>query len=65
MIARVIVGISITNFLVNNPRGTFFLKLVDTSAIPKFGGDSKFGGEVFGLLDSMIQDIGVKAVIHR
>ena len=43
---------SITNFLVNSPKGTVFLKSIDTSDI------SKNAGNLFQLLDSLVQEIG-------
>src|SRR5436190_4887368 len=43
---------SITNFLVNNPSGTVFLKSVDTSSI------AKSEKKLWELLDSMIQEVG-------
>ena len=49
---------SITNFLVNSPRGTVFLKSIDTSGI------SKNADNLFELLDSMVDDIGEENVIQ-
>ncbi|KAL7170399.1 hypothetical protein ACSBR2_035298 [Camellia fascicularis] len=43
---------SITNFLVNSPRGTVFLKNIDTSGILK---NAEY---LFELLDSMVEEIG-------
>ena len=49
---------SITNFLVNSPKGTVFLKSIDTSDIFK-------NAEIlFQLLDSLLQEIGEENVIQ-
>ena len=49
---------SITNFLVNSPRGTVFLKSIDTSGI------SKNADNLFELLDSMVNEIGKENVVQ-
>ena len=49
---------SITNFLVNSPRGTVFLNSVDTSDI------FKNANNLFELLDSMIEEIGEENVVQ-
>ena len=42
---------SITNFLVNSPKGTVFLKYIDTFDI------SKNAENLFQMLDSLVQEI--------
>ena len=49
---------SITNFLVNSPKGTVFLKSINTSDI------SKNAKNLFQLLDSLVQEIGEKNVVQ-
>ena len=49
---------SITNFLINSPKGTVFLKSIDTSDI------SKNAENLFQLLDSLLQEIGEENVIQ-
>ncbi|XP_030959124.1 uncharacterized protein LOC115981079 [Quercus lobata] len=49
---------SITNFLVNSPKGTVFLKSIDTSDI------SKNAENLFQLLDSLVQEIGEENVVQ-
>ena len=49
---------SITNFLVNSPKGTVFLKSIDTSDI------FKNAENLFQLLDSLLQEIGEENVIQ-
>ena len=49
---------SITNFLVNSPKGTIFLKSIDTSDI------SKNAENLFQLLDSLVQEIGEENVVQ-
>ncbi|XP_050263870.1 uncharacterized protein LOC126708093 [Quercus robur] len=49
---------SITNFLVNSPKGTVFLKSIDTSNI------SKNAENLFQLLDSLVQEIGEENVVQ-
>ncbi|KAL5580609.1 hypothetical protein UlMin_013051 [Ulmus minor] len=49
---------SITNFLINSPRGTVFLKSVDTSGI------IKSADNLFLLLDSVIEEIGEDNVVQ-
>ncbi|KAL5544317.1 hypothetical protein UlMin_008101 [Ulmus minor] len=49
---------SITNFLINSPRGTVFLKSVDTSGI------IKNADNLFLLLDSVIEEIGEENVVQ-
>ena len=49
---------SITNFLVNSPKGTIFLKSIDTSDI------SKNTENLFQLLDSLVQEIGEENVVQ-
>ncbi|XP_039146891.1 uncharacterized protein LOC120284165 [Dioscorea cayenensis subsp. rotundata] len=51
-------GRSITNFLVNSPSGTVFLKSIDTSNI------SHSGENMFELLDSMVEEIGEDHVVQ-
>ena len=51
-------GHSITNFLVNSPKGTVFLKSLDTSSI------IKNGYALFELLDSFVDEIGEENVIQ-
>ncbi|XP_028753001.1 uncharacterized protein LOC114712623 [Neltuma alba] len=51
-------GRSLTNFLVNSPSGTVFLKSVDTSSVIK---DAK---QMFELLDNMIEEIGEDNVVQ-
>ncbi|MEI4889784.1 DUF domain-containing protein, partial [Klebsiella pneumoniae] len=43
---------SITNFLVNSPNGTVFLKSLNTSGI------IKSAENLFGMLDDVIEEIG-------
>lgn len=49
---------SMTNFLVNSPRGTVFLKSVDTSDI------FKNVDNLFELIDSMVEEIGEENVVQ-
>nr|XP_023913871.1 uncharacterized protein LOC112025432 [Quercus suber] len=49
---------SITNFLVNSPKGTVFLKSINTSNI------SKNAKNLFQLLDSLVQEIGEENVVQ-
>ena len=49
---------SITNFLVNSPKGTVFLKSIDTSNI------SKNAENLFQLLDSLVQEIWEENVVQ-
>ena len=49
---------SITNFLINSPKGTVFLKSINTSDI------SKNAKNLFQLLDSLVQEIGEKNVVQ-
>ena len=49
---------SITNFLVNSPKGTVFLKSIDTSDILK---NAK---NLFQLIDSLVQEIGEENVVQ-
>ena len=49
---------SITNFLVNSPKGTIFLKSIDISDI------SKNAENLFQLLDSLVQEIGEENVVQ-
>lgn len=49
---------SICNFLVNSPRGTFFLSSVDTSHI------SKTAFKVFEMLDAIVERIGEANVVQ-
>ena len=49
---------SITNFLVNSPKGTVFLKSIDTSDI------FKNAENLFQLLDSLLQEIKEENVIQ-
>ncbi|XP_039145523.1 uncharacterized protein LOC120282738 [Dioscorea cayenensis subsp. rotundata] len=51
-------GRSITNFLVNSPSGTVFLKSIDTSSI------SHSGENMFELLNSMVEEIGEDHVVQ-
>lgn len=51
-------GRTITNFLVNSPMGTIFLKSVDTSAI------SNDGINLFKLLDSIVDEVGEENVVQ-
>ncbi|XP_058181206.1 uncharacterized protein LOC131299638 [Rhododendron vialii] len=51
-------GCSITNFLVNSPKGTVFLKSLDTSSI------IKNGVALFELLDTFVEEIGEENVIQ-
>lgn len=51
-------GRSLTNFLVNSPSGTVFLKSIDTSNVIK---DAK---QMFELLDSVIEEIGENNVVQ-
>ncbi|KAI8535251.1 hypothetical protein RHMOL_Rhmol10G0159300 [Rhododendron molle] len=51
-------GHSITNFLVNSPQGTVFLKSLDTSSI------IKNGVALFELLDNFVDEIGEENVIQ-
>ncbi|XP_039123453.1 uncharacterized protein LOC120260074 [Dioscorea cayenensis subsp. rotundata] len=51
-------NISVTNFLVNSPSGTVFLKSVDTSDVVK---DAQ---KLFELLDSIVEEIGEENVVH-
>ena len=45
---------SLTNFLVNSPNGTVFIKSIDTSDVIK---EAK---KLFELLDSLVEEIGEK-----
>ncbi|XP_077245531.1 uncharacterized protein LOC143885307 [Tasmannia lanceolata] len=49
---------SITNFLVNSPKGTVFLRSVDTSDI------SKNADNLFALLDSVVEEVGEENVVQ-
>ena len=49
---------SLTNFLVNSPSGTIFLKSIDTSNMIK---DAK---KLFELLDSLVEEIGEENVVQ-
>ncbi|XP_028806378.1 uncharacterized protein LOC114761216 [Neltuma alba] len=49
---------SLTNFLVNSPGGTVFLKSVDTSSVIK---DAK---QLFELLDNIVEEIGEDNVVQ-
>ncbi|RWR88638.1 hypothetical protein CKAN_01766500 [Cinnamomum micranthum f. kanehirae] len=49
---------SITNFLVNSPRGTVFIKSVDTSSI------CKNAQNMFELIDSVVEEIGEEHVVQ-
>ena len=49
---------SITNFLVNSPKGTVFLKSIDTSDI------SKNAKNLFLLIDSLVQEIREENVVQ-
>ncbi|XP_061352114.1 uncharacterized protein LOC133297067 [Gastrolobium bilobum] len=51
-------GRSLTNFLVNSPRGTVFIKSVDTSSFIK---DAE---KMFELLDEMVMEIGEENVVQ-
>lgn len=51
-------GRSLTNFLVNSPSGTVFLKSIDTSNVIQ---DAK---QMFELLDSVIEEIGEDNVVQ-
>ncbi|XP_061351356.1 uncharacterized protein LOC133296400 [Gastrolobium bilobum] len=51
-------GRSLTNFLVNSPRGTVFIKYVDTSSFIK---DAE---KMFELLDEMVMEIGEENVVQ-
>jgi len=51
-------GRSLTNFLVNSPSGTMFLKSIDTSNVIK---DAK---QMFELLDFVIKEIGEDNVVQ-
>jgi len=50
-------GRSLTNFLVNSPSGTIFLKSIDTSNVIK---DAK---QMFELLDFVVEEIGEDNVV--
>ena len=58
MDGRIIREGSITNFLVNSPKGTVFLKSINTSNI------SKNAKNLFQLLDSLVQEIGEKNAVQ-
>ena len=58
MDGRIIREGSITNFLVNSPKGTVFFKSINTSNI------SKNAKNLFQLLDSLVQEIGEKNVVQ-
>ena len=49
---------SITNFLVNSPRGTVFINSVDTSSI------CKNAQNMFELIDSIVEEIGDEHVVQ-
>ncbi|XP_077229525.1 uncharacterized protein LOC143862371 [Tasmannia lanceolata] len=49
---------SITNFLVNSPKGTVFLRSVDISDI------SKNANNLFALLDSVVEEVGEENVVQ-
>ncbi|XP_077252467.1 uncharacterized protein LOC143891845 [Tasmannia lanceolata] len=49
---------SITNFLVNSPKGTVFLRSVDTSDI------SENADNLFTLLDSVVEEVGEENVVQ-
>ena len=48
---------SLTNYLVNSPSGTVFLKSVDTADVIK---DAQ---KLFELLDSLVEEIGEENVV--
>ena len=58
MDGRILKKGSITNFPVNSPKGTVFLKSINTSDI------SKNAKNLFQLLDSLVQEIGEKNVVQ-
>ncbi|WOL06775.1 hypothetical protein Cni_G15509 [Canna indica] len=49
---------SITNFLVNSPKGTVFIKSIDTS------GSIKDANKMFELFDDMVMEIGEENVVQ-
>jgi hypothetical protein len=49
---------TIINFLVNSPKGTFFLKSIDASAI------SKTAHKVFQMMDDIVEEVGEENVIQ-
>lgn len=49
---------SLINFLVNNPRGTVFLRTVDASDVVK---DSK---KIFELIDAIVDEVGEDLVVQ-
>nr|KYP34797.1 hypothetical protein KK1_044202 [Cajanus cajan] len=51
-------GRSLTNFLVNSPSGTVFLKSIDTSDV------IKDGKKMFELLDNIVEEIGEEHVVQ-
>ena len=51
-------GRSLTNFLVNSPRGTIFLKSIDTSDV------IKDAIKMFELLDGVVEEIGEENVVQ-
>ena len=48
----------IINFLVNYPRGSFFMKSMDVSEV------SKDANLLFGILDDMVEEVGEENVIR-
>ena len=48
----------IINFLVNSPRGSFFMKSMDVSEV------SKDANLLFGILDDMVEEVGEENVIR-
>ncbi|RDX92342.1 hypothetical protein CR513_25542, partial [Mucuna pruriens] len=51
-------GRSLTNFLVNSPSGSVFMKSIDTSNV------IKDGKKMFELLDSIVEEIGEENVVQ-
>ncbi|RDX92334.1 hypothetical protein CR513_25546, partial [Mucuna pruriens] len=51
-------GSSLTNFLVNSPSGSVFIKSIDTSNV------IKDGKNMFKLLDSIVEEIGEENVVQ-
>jgi hypothetical protein len=49
---------TILNFLVNNPRGTVFLKFVDASQI------SKTAGKIYKMIDEIVEEVGEENFIQ-
>lgn len=48
----------IINFLMNSPRGSFFMKSMDVSEV------SKDANLLFGILDDMVEEVGEENVIR-